>query len=118
MFVIFATSYFSLPLFKFWNIVVPVRVNFWSFWVKNGNLDCEAIMSKMDTDMITISRFITEKQRESGGSGEFTQLTNGLVSAVKEKGQIIQSFWLWSNTVICGIWYALITKVENNDYGG
>ena len=43
-------------------------------------------MSKMDTDMITISRFITEKQRESGGSGEFTQLTNGLVSAVKEKG--------------------------------
>ena len=49
-------------------------------------------MSKMDTDMITISRFITEKQRESGGSGEFTQLTNGLVSAVKEKGQIIQSF--------------------------
>ena len=44
-------------------------------------------MSKMDTDMITISRFITEKQRESGGSGEFTQLTNGLVSAVKEKGQ-------------------------------
>ena len=42
-------------------------------------------MSKMDTDMITISRFITEKQRESGGSGEFTQLTNGLVSAVKER---------------------------------
>ena len=42
-------------------------------------------MSKMDTDMITISRFITEKQRESGGSGEFTQLTNSIVSAVKER---------------------------------
>ena len=40
-------------------------------------------MSKMDTDMITISRFITEQQRKTGGSGEFTQLTNSLVSAVK-----------------------------------
>ena len=48
-------------------------------------------MSKMDTDMITISRFITEKQRESGGSGEFTQLTNSIVSAVKER--VI--FWLF-----------------------
>ena len=34
----------------------------------------------MDTDMITISRYITEQQRKSGGSGEFTQLTNGIVS--------------------------------------
>merc|ERR1712226_474835 len=40
-------------------------------------------MSAMDTDMITISRYITEQQRKSGGSGEFTQLTNGIVSAVK-----------------------------------
>ena len=37
-------------------------------------------MSAMDTDMITISRYITEQQRKSGGSGEFTQLTNGIVS--------------------------------------
>ena len=60
-------------------------------------------MSKMDTDMITISRFITEKQRESGGSGEFTQLTNGLVSAVKEKGQIITKCFsnFSSHTVKC-----------------
>ena len=37
----------------------------------------------MDTDMITISRYITEQQRKSGGSGEFTQLTNGIVSGLK-----------------------------------
>ena len=36
----------------------------------------------MDTDMITISRYITEQQRKSGGSGEFTQLTNGIVSGM------------------------------------
>jgi len=39
-------------------------------------------MSAMDTDMITISRYITEQQRKSGGSGEFTQLTNGIVSGM------------------------------------
>lgn len=33
--------------------------------------------------MMTISRYITETQRNSGGSGEFTQLMNSLVSAIK-----------------------------------
>lgn len=33
--------------------------------------------------MMTISRYITETQRKSGGSGEFTQLMNGLVAAIK-----------------------------------
>ena len=37
----------------------------------------------MDTNMMTISRYITETQRNSGGSGEFTQLMNSLVSAIK-----------------------------------
>ena len=37
----------------------------------------------MDTNMMTISRYITETQRSSGGSGEFTQLMNALVSAIK-----------------------------------
>jgi len=40
-------------------------------------------MSTMDANMMTISRFITEQQRKQGGSGEFTQLTNSIVSAVK-----------------------------------
>jgi len=51
-----------------------------------SDFDCltdQSGVMNMDTDMITISRFITEKQRESGGSGEFTQLTNSIVSAVK-----------------------------------
>ena len=71
-------------------------------------------MSKMDTDMITISRFITEKQRESGGSGEFTQLTNGLVSAVKEKGQIITKFL----TLVKYSHMPLLPRFENNSYYG
>ena len=37
----------------------------------------------MNIDMMTISRYITETQRKSGGSGEFTQLMNGLVAAIK-----------------------------------
>jgi fructose-1,6-bisphosphatase I len=37
----------------------------------------------MDTDMMTISRYITEQQRKAGGSGEFTQLFNSLVTAIK-----------------------------------
>ena len=37
----------------------------------------------MNVDMMTISRYITEQQRETGGTGEFTQLMNGLVAAIK-----------------------------------
>merc|ERR1711935_1022468 len=49
-----------------------------------SDFDCLTDQSGvMNMDTITISRFITEKQRESGGSGEFTQLTNSIVSAVK-----------------------------------
>ena len=33
--------------------------------------------------MMTISRYITEQQRKTDGSGEFTQLLNSLVAAIK-----------------------------------
>ena len=41
-------------------------------------------MVAMDTNMMTISRYITEQQRSSPQStGEFTQLMNSLVVAIK-----------------------------------
>lgn len=40
-------------------------------------------MVAMDTNMMTISRYITEQQRKSNATGEFTQLMNSLVAAIK-----------------------------------
>ena len=40
-------------------------------------------MVAMDTNMMTISRYITEQQRKSNATGEFTQLMNSLVVAIK-----------------------------------
>ena len=37
----------------------------------------------MDIDLITITRFINEKGRQSGGTGEFTQLLTALVTSIK-----------------------------------
>jgi fructose-1,6-bisphosphatase I len=37
----------------------------------------------MDVDMVTITRFINEQQRASGGTGEFTQLLTALVTSIK-----------------------------------
>lgn len=40
-------------------------------------------MVAMDTNMMTISRYITEQQRNANATGEFTQLMNSLVVAIK-----------------------------------
>jgi len=45
-------------------------------------------MSKdsLDTDMVTLTRFITERGRQTGGTGELTQLLNAICTAVKAIG--------------------------------
>ena len=40
----------------------------------------------LDTDMVTLTGFITEKGREVGGTGELTQLLNSICTAVKAIG--------------------------------
>ena len=40
----------------------------------------------MDTDIITLTGFITEKGRKIGGTGELSQLLNSICTAVKAIG--------------------------------
>ena len=40
----------------------------------------------LDTDMCTLTRFITERGRQTGGTGELTQLLNAICTAVKAIG--------------------------------
>lgn len=37
----------------------------------------------LDTDLVTLTRFITEKGRLAQGTGELTQLLNGICTACK-----------------------------------
>ena len=40
----------------------------------------------MDADMVTLTAFTTERGRQTGGTGELTQLFNAICTAVKAIG--------------------------------